>query len=56
MNTAPTLGVITTDRQLHIRSWNEWIASATGLYVLGGGTLALVAFAVWAWGCCALQQ
>ena len=33
-----------------------WIGSATGLYVLGGGALALVAFAVWAWGCCASQQ
>jgi HEAT repeat protein len=31
MNTAPTLGVVTTDRQLNVRSWNEWVASATGL-------------------------
>ena len=31
MNTAPTLGVVTTDRQLNIRSWNDWVASATGL-------------------------
>ncbi|HJU45001.1 MAG TPA: PAS domain-containing protein, partial [Vicinamibacterales bacterium] len=31
MNAAPTLGVITTDRQLAIRGWNEWLAAATGL-------------------------
>lgn len=31
MNTAPTLGVITTDRHLAIRGWNEWMASATGV-------------------------
>src|SRR5688572_28541071 len=31
MNTAPTLGVITTDRQLVIRGWNEWVAGATGV-------------------------
>src|SRR5688572_13389284 len=31
MDTAPTLGVITTDRQLSIRGWNEWVAAATGL-------------------------
>ena len=30
MNTAPTLGVITTDRHLAIRGWNEWVADATG--------------------------
>lgn len=31
MNTAPALGVITTDRQLAIRGWNEWVAEATGV-------------------------
>ena len=31
MNTAPTLGVVTTDRHLAIRGWNEWVADATGL-------------------------
>ena len=31
MNTAPTLGVITTDRQLAIRGWNAWVADATGV-------------------------
>ncbi|HEX6162363.1 MAG TPA: HEAT repeat domain-containing protein, partial [Vicinamibacterales bacterium] len=31
MNTAPTLGVVTTDRSLVIRGWNEWVAEATGL-------------------------
>jgi HEAT repeat protein len=30
MQTAPTLGVITTDRELAIRGWNERIATATG--------------------------
>lgn len=29
MNAAPTLGVITTDRHLAIRGWNEWVAVAT---------------------------
>src|SRR5688572_19120288 len=31
MNTAPTLGVVTTDRHLAVRGWNEWVAEATGL-------------------------
>ncbi len=31
MNTAPTLGVVTTDRHLAIRGWNEWVAAATGV-------------------------
>ena len=31
MDTAPTLGVITTDRQLSIRGWNAWMAEATGV-------------------------
>ena len=31
MHTAPTLGVVTTDRHLAIRGWNEWVADATGL-------------------------
>ena len=31
MNTAPTLGVVTTDRHLAVRGWNEWVADATGL-------------------------
>jgi HEAT repeat protein len=30
MDSPPTLGVVTTDRHLAIRSWNEWIAAATG--------------------------
>ena len=31
MHTAPSLGVVTTDRHLAIRGWNEWVADATGL-------------------------
>src|SRR5687767_2396771 len=31
MNTAPALGVITTDRHLAIRGWNEWVAEVTGV-------------------------
>src|SRR5687767_3133391 len=31
MSIAPALGVITTDRQLAIRGWNEWVAAATGV-------------------------
>lgn len=31
MNAAPTLGVVTTDRHLAIRSWNDWVAAATGV-------------------------
>ena len=31
MHTAPTLGVVTTDRHLAIRGWNEWIADSTGI-------------------------
>ena len=31
MHTAPTLGVVTTDRHLAVRGWNEWVAVATGL-------------------------
>ena len=31
MNTAPTLGVVTTDRHLAIRGWNEWVATVTGV-------------------------
>ena len=31
MDTAPTLGVITTDRRLAIRGWNEWVAGVTGV-------------------------
>jgi len=31
MHTAPSLGVVTTDRHLAIRGWNEWVAEATGL-------------------------
>ena len=30
MHAAPTLGVITTDRHLAIRGWNEWVAVVTG--------------------------
>ena len=46
MNTAPTLGVVTTDRQLAIRGWNEWVAAATGLSestVIGRSLLDFVA-------------
>ncbi|HEX4915798.1 MAG TPA: HEAT repeat domain-containing protein, partial [Vicinamibacterales bacterium] len=46
MNTAPTLGVITTDRQLAIRGWNEWMADATGIpeaSVLGRPLIDIVA-------------
>lgn len=28
---APTLGVVTTDRELIVRGWNDWVASATGV-------------------------
>jgi HEAT repeat protein len=31
MNPAPTLGVVTTDRHLAIRGWNDWIAQCTQL-------------------------
>lgn len=31
MDSAPTLGVVTTDRHLAIRGWNEWVAAATGV-------------------------
>lgn len=31
MEQAPTLGVITTDRQLAVQGWSEWVAAATGL-------------------------
>lgn len=31
MDSAPTLGVVTTDRLLAVRGWNEWVATATGL-------------------------
>jgi HEAT repeat protein len=31
MHTAPTLGVVTTDRHLAIRGWNAWVAEATGV-------------------------
>jgi HEAT repeat protein len=31
MDTAPTLGVVTTDRHLAIRGWNDWVATATGV-------------------------
>lgn len=30
MNAAPTLGVVTTDRDFVIRGWNDWVAEATG--------------------------
>ena len=46
MNTAPTLGVVTTDRQLAIRGWNDWVAAATGVAegdVLGRPLLDFVA-------------
>lgn len=31
MDSAPTLGVVTTDRHLAVRGWNEWVATATGV-------------------------
>src|SRR5438128_2112525 len=31
MNPSPGLGVVTTDRHLVVRSWNDWLAAATGL-------------------------
>ncbi len=31
MDSAPTLGVVTTDRHLNVRSWNDWVATATGI-------------------------
>lgn len=31
MEQATTLGLLTTDRQLLVRSWNGWLAAATGL-------------------------
>ena len=31
MTSAPTLGVVTTDRHLVVRGWNEWVAAATGV-------------------------
>ena len=46
MNTAPTLGVVTTDRHLAVRGWNEWVAESTGLSeseVLGRSLLDFVA-------------
>lgn len=45
MNTAPTLGVVTTDRHLVVRGWNEWVAAATGVpeaSVVGRPLLELV--------------
>ena len=46
MNTAPALGVVTTDRHLAIRGWNEWVADATALTeadVIGRSLLDFVA-------------
>jgi HEAT repeat protein len=46
MNTAPTLGVVTTDRHLAIRGWNEWIATVSGVAetaVVGRSLLDFVA-------------
>jgi HEAT repeat protein len=31
MHPSGTLGVVTTDRHLVVRGWNEWVAAATGL-------------------------
>ena len=31
MNQSPGLGLLTTDRELVVRSWNSWLADATGL-------------------------
>lgn len=46
MNTAPTLGVITTDRQLSIRGWNEWMADATGVAESAAAGRPLMEFVV----------
>jgi len=35
MNTPATLGVVTTDRGLVIRGWNEWLTTATGVTEAG---------------------
>lgn len=46
MNASPTLGVVTTDRHLVVRGWNEWIAAATGVAegdAIGRPLLAFVA-------------
>src|SRR5687767_2439370 len=46
MHTAPTLGVVTTDRHLAIRGWNGWVAEATGVAeadVVGRSLLDFVA-------------
>ena len=46
MHAVPTLGVITTDRRLAIRGWNEWVAVATEVSeasVLGRPLLDFVA-------------
>ena len=46
MHTAPTLGVVTTDRHFAIRGWNGWVAAATGLTesdVIGRSVLEFVA-------------
>jgi HEAT repeat protein len=46
MNRSPGLGVVTTDRDLVVRSWNEWLVSATGIAeqtVLGRSLLDYVA-------------
>ncbi len=31
MNQSPGLGLLTTDRDLVVRSWNTWLAESTGL-------------------------
>src|SRR6188508_919257 len=46
MHTAPTLGVVTTDRHFAIRGWNDWVADATRLPesdVIGRSLLDFVA-------------
>lgn len=46
MDSAPTLGVVTTDRHLAVRGWNEWVAGATGVSesaVIGRPLLEFVA-------------
>ena len=45
MDVSPGIGVLTTDTDLRIRSWNEWLSSATGLSeaaVLGRSLLDLL--------------
>ena len=44
MHAVPTLGVITTDRRLAVRGWNEWVAAATGISELDAIGRAVIEF------------